>query len=233
MVSTVASAQAYVNLEYKDGTVRSYSTEKVKKVSFGEKEEADPTSINGHPCVKLAGYYWATENIGKSAVPAIAGPDAKDNNWMVYYYTLSEDNAMSAIKLWGHEGSHDWTLPNQSQWNALLDNCYWEWTDSYSLSSSPYNGKPGYIVYEAKKNDDKGKKDIENSGYTLTDSHIFLPAAGFYKKNMYSNEVAFQGEQGIYCLENNRDECLLIYRGNKSISHHNTTDGIAVRPVSE
>ena len=43
MVCTMANAQTYVNVELKDGTIRSYSEESTSKVTFGEKKGADPT----------------------------------------------------------------------------------------------------------------------------------------------------------------------------------------------
>ena len=43
MVCTMANAQTYVNVELKDGTIRSYSEEATSKVTFGEKKGADPT----------------------------------------------------------------------------------------------------------------------------------------------------------------------------------------------
>lgn len=219
----------YVNVRFEDGTVRSFEATPNMKVTFGEKEEEDPTSINGHPCVKLAGYYWATENVGESKVPAIAGPGTECNDWKSYFYTLDNDNAMLAALLWGHEGGHEWTLPNKLQWDALMDNCYWEWTNDY-------NGKSGYIVYEAKSDDDKGKKDIENSGYISTiDSHIFLPAAGIYDSDkLKGDEIVNQGSRGYYCLENYWDEDFEFRKGSISISHvQRSTDGLALRLVSK
>ena len=61
MVCTMANAQAYVNVELKDGTIRSYSEESTSKVTFGEKKGLEPTEfsqtviVNGHTvAVKLA-----------------------------------------------------------------------------------------------------------------------------------------------------------------------------------
>ena len=232
-VCSTAMAQTeskhYVNVRFENGTVRSFEATPNMKVTFGEKEEADPTSINGHPCVKLAGYYWATENIGESKVPAVAGPGTDGNDWNSYFYTIGDDNAMSAALFWGHEGDHEWTLPNMQQWDALMNNCYWEWTDDY-------NGKSGYIVYEAKSDGDKGKIDIENSGYMPTiDTHIFLPAAGWYNSNeLKGKEIVDQGSLGYYCLENNGTECQYFRKGSISIGHFNLiTDGQALRLVSK
>ena len=53
------------------------------------------------------------------------------------------------------------------------------WTSSYNGS-----GVAGYIVYVAKSSSDKGQcvgdGKVPSSNYSLSDSHIFLPAAGDY-----------------------------------------------------
>ena len=55
-----------------------------------------------------------------------------------------------------------------------------EWTENYNNS-----GVKGYVIYRAKAEDDKGVKRIKgvirslsSYSYTLSDAHIFLPAAG-------------------------------------------------------
>ena len=218
----------YVNVKFEDGTVRSFEATPNMKVTFGEKEEADPTSINGHPCVKLAGYYWATENVGESIVPAIAGPGTMSNNWKSYFYTQDDNNAMSAALLWGHEGGHDWTLPNQLQWETLIDNCYWVWVGEY-------NGQNGFMVYEAQTEDDKGKhvgSDSELSeAYTSTVPHIFLPATGVY--DVDQGRVDYQHSDGYYRSADGghylgfNDYILSVS------DYYLPADGIAVRLVSE
>ena len=79
-------------------------------------------TINGHDYVVLAGYKWATENVGEvNGVEAKAGPGANNNEWGCYYYTQS--NAITAAASWGGT----WTLPTIAQWQKLIDECYWEW----------------------------------------------------------------------------------------------------------
>lgn len=232
MCSVMLSAQTYVNVELKDGSVRSYSAELTSKVVFGEKEEADPTSINGHACVKLAGYYWATENVGECLVPAMAGPGTDGNGWNLYYYEQTDNYAMSAALLWGHEGGHAWTLPSKAQWQALIDGCYWEWTDSYGLTTSPYNGKTGYIVYEAESDGDKGQCNKENSGYSpATSTHIFLPAAGIRYEDRI--DVFKQGYIGCYWSADDKSYLGLFNVLRNVYDDDDSNYGYAVRPVSE
>ena len=82
-----------------------------------------------------------------------------------------------------------WRMPTYKEQAALRDSCYWEWTTNY-------NGKgvSGYIVYKAKAAADRGlKKHIGSStttsaSYSLSDAHIFLPAAG-NRDGTYLNNV--------------------------------------------
>ena len=104
-----------------------------------------------YACVILAGYKWATENLG--AVKGIT-PNATEEIYG-YYYTQS-DAIRAAASLGGK-----WALPTEEQWKALKDNCIWTWQESYSFGGKTMNG---YLVSD--------KKDASK--------FIFLPAAGVY-----------------------------------------------------
>ncbi|MCQ2129119.1 MAG: hypothetical protein MJZ08_06795 [Bacteroidaceae bacterium] len=68
MVSTMASAQTYVNVELKDGTIRSYSAESTSKVTFGEKTGTEPleseqmVTLNGHTVAVSVDEAGGTQN---------------------------------------------------------------------------------------------------------------------------------------------------------------------------
>ena len=83
-----------------------------------------------------------------------------------------EDDA--AIQNWGGA----WRMPTEADFDELLNNCYWVWTDSYNGSKIV-----GYIVYAVKSTSDKGKIVYEGETpsdiYSLSDTHIFIPASGF------------------------------------------------------
>lgn len=71
-----------------------------------------------------------------------------------------------------------WRMPTVVEQLGLINNCYWEWTDNYDGK-----GVVGYIGYKVKDASDKGKMKRNNTTvtvgtYSLTDAHIFLPAAG-------------------------------------------------------
>jgi len=83
---------------------------------------------------------------------------------------LSDD---AAYVNWGGK----WRMPTKTQQDELREQCYWVWTGSYNGS-----GIGGYIVYKVKAEADKGvtieKYMSPLSSYSLSDAHIFLPAAG-------------------------------------------------------
>ena len=195
--------------------------------------------INGHAYVNLAGKKWATENVGAcSTVTAVVRPETNTpgNDWGFYYYKQDYNDALNAAQSWGSETdanqvAHSWKLPSEEQWKALIEECYWEWTGSYNYPTSPYNGKPGYIVYQVKSDADKNQFNISNSGYTpATVNHLFLPAAGFYGDG--GDDVLDQGGHGCY-WSSGRARYLDFYNGNRRMDSSNPGDGMTVRPVSE
>ena len=211
---------------------------------FSKEVKADMTlyakwtgSINGHAYVELAGYKWATENVGKCSVTALAGPDLAYNNWGAYFY--QQNNASSAAQSWGSESDasqviYSWTLPSNKQWNDLINNCYWEWTNSYNYLTSPYNRKPGFIVYQAKSEEDKGQHDKKESGYApTTNPHIFLPAAGYIE--YFGVSEMHVTNQGVNCYYNTEDYMCVFkfgkdYRG--MIGYFDPDHGSTVRPIA-
>ena len=86
--------------------------------------------------------------------------------------TLDSDDDAASVN-WGGR----WRMPTRTEQKELITNCYWVWTSSYNDS-----GKAGYIIYKAKSSSDKGQVvtygKTPSSSYSLSDSHIFLPAAG-------------------------------------------------------
>ena len=64
-----------------------------------------------------------------------------------------------------------WRMPTKAQQDELRALCYWVWTESYGGS-----GVKGYVVYKTKAKANKRK--VSEGVYSLSDAHIFLPAAG-------------------------------------------------------
>ena len=84
---------------------------------------------------------------------------------------LSDD---AAYMNWGGK----WRMPTIKQQSELRHECYWVWTENYNGSNVK-----GCIIYKAKAPSDKGQQIYKNgtpsSSYSLSDAHIFLPAAGY------------------------------------------------------
>ena len=87
----------------------------------------------------------------------------------------------------------DYAMPTNADWSELSSQCYWVWTADYNGQ-----GVAGYIVYKAKADSDKGTKvysgNTPSASYSLSDAHIFLPAAG-YRSNAGLN---YAGSYGFY-----------------------------------
>ena len=213
---TMAIEQTYINVKLGEGIWRSFEETPRTEVSFGEKKEQDRTSINGHECVKLAGYYWATENVGVGCdVEALY--DANNDVWGSYY---KQTNALQAAATWGSEGGYTWALPSKEQWQALNDKCTWTWKDSY-----PYNNTnvPGMLVEGKEENGEEGNS-------------VFLPAAGYYSVGNNYNTVRYNKERGYYWSSDVEETTSYIRHFTKttlSIPTFTSTHGMSVRPVAE
>jgi uncharacterized repeat protein (TIGR02543 family) len=104
----------------------------------------------------------------------------------------------------------DWRMPTQAEFQELLDNCEWEWTDDY-------NGKGvrGFIVWDIR----------------FHKTHIFFPAAG-YLLNASENRTV--RNNGFYwsSMVNNSGACELnFYSGGRSVDYDGRAWGRSVRAV--
>ena len=175
---------------------------------------------NGHAYVDLglpSGLKWATMNVGATSPEGYGNyyawgeTEPQSSNryyWDSYKWSVdgsgstfrkyttpkkktldSEDDAASVN--WGGT----WRMPTRAELTELLANCYLVWTSSYNDS-----GKAGYIIYKAKSSSDKGQLvtsgNTPSSSYSLSDSHIFLPAAGC----RCSGSLYSAGSYGYYWL---------------------------------
>ena len=154
-----------------------------------------------------SGTRWATANVGASNPQDYGNYYAwgevttkSTYNWETYKYTDGKyDDQLTKYcskSSYGKDGFTDskttldlsddaayvnwggkWRMPTLAQQKELINQCYWVWTESYNGSNVK-----GYIVYKAKTSSDKGeyvyKGETPSSSYTLSDAHIFLPAAG-------------------------------------------------------
>lgn len=160
---------------------------------------------NGHEYVDLglpSGTLWATCNVGANKPWEYGdyfawGETTKkdDYGWSTYKYGVDEYNGNyskltkykrsdgnitlcpsddAAYINWGDK----WRIPTRAQQEEIVSQCYWVWTENYD-----YSNVSGYIVYKAKDSILRGVKIYSNEtpseSYTLNDTHIFLPAAGY------------------------------------------------------
>lgn len=154
----------------------------------------DQHSLNGHEYVDLgltSGKYWSTRNYGADS-PEEAGDYLSDT-----YINLIG-------KYWGE----DWRTPTKEEFQELIDECEWTWTER--------NGHNGYNI--------KGP-----NGNTM-----FLPAAG--KKDIIS--VSQLGTYAYYYTSTNGSFSMYrwILQGNASSTKLNETlvltDDYPIRPIS-
>ena len=164
----------------------------------------NPYLENGHDYVDLgltSGTKWATMNVGATRPEEYGNYYAWGEtttkeiyNWSTYLDGNISSNSDcgtdkdalkgvtdiagtqydAAYANWGGK----WRMPTYDQQTELLNECYWVWTENYNGSTVK-----GYIAYKAKTSSDKGKKiyssGIPSASYSLSDAHIFLPAAGY------------------------------------------------------
>ncbi len=83
-----------------------------------------------------------------------------------------------------HVKDSKWSMPTTADFAALNNSCHWVWTAKYD--DKTYNGEDaaGYIVYKKKSSGE----------YSLSDAHIFLPAAGY----RYGADLYDAGSGGTY-----------------------------------
>ncbi|MDO4949371.1 MAG: hypothetical protein Q4E55_04295, partial [Bacteroidales bacterium] len=101
-----------------------------------------------------------------------------------------------------------WRMPTQQEFNALMNDCAWEWTT-----------------------------EGDHNGYKVTDDYgnsIFLPAAGYYEAtSLYSvGEYGFYWSSSLY-TNSSRAYYLNSANGIHRVVDSNRYGGQSVRPVKE
>lgn len=144
---------------------------------------------------------------------------------------LDPEDDVAHVK-WGG----NWRMPTKEEQDELRNNCYWRWVTSY-------NGKSvnGYIIYKAKDATDKGKLTNDYSSYTpvgsysVSDSHLFLPAAG-YRFNSSHGSTGSTGNYWSSSLNSDYSNyaCDLYFDSDRVFSsYHYRYSGRTVRPVCQ
>ena len=236
------------------------STDNPRTITIGNKD-VSLTALFFAPTVDLgleSGTLWATRNLG-AAKPweygdyyAWGETETKDDyHWGTYKYCkgsaetltkycydakygndgftdnittlLPEDDAATAVL-----GS-DYSMPTVADWGELYTQCYWVWTN--------YNnqGVSGYIVYKAKAEGDKGTRGgTPSASYSLSDSHIFLPAAGYRDDTGLNRAGSFGGFWSASLFESRPNKARFCNFSSSLLgptSSNNRDCGFSVRPV--
>lgn len=175
-----------------------------------------------------SGTKWATCNIGATKPEECGGYFAwgevkpkKYYYWSTYKYGTDGDNIIKYCddSTFGKKGFTDgkynlepdddaayvnlgskWHTPTKEQQDELINHCYWVWTDNYNNSNVR-----GYIVYKAQNEVDMGVRVFKNlspiPSYSLSDAHIFLPAAGL----RVDDNLLYVGSDGYYWASEHTD----------------------------
>ncbi len=181
---------------------------KIATATFTVGEFTAPLTVNDHPYVELAGYYWATENVynATDATVKYIGTSAYGS-----YYVQNE--AITAATSWGGT----WTLPIEAQWTALLNGCTWTWMTDYKFGGTKMSG---YLVLD--------KSD--------SSKFIFLPAAGFYWSSVEHQDgyLLYWCSDELGNPSHDTDHAKELYgtSTSKVVQWGNEKTGFPVRPVA-
>lgn len=226
--------------------------------SIDENSVSENAAENGYKWVDLglpSGTRWATCNIGAEKPQDYGNYYAWGEviqksfySWSTYKYgsdydqltkycnkseygvndnkTVLELEDDAAYMNWGGK----WRMPTDEQQTELRKQCYWVWTESY-------NGVKGYIVYKAKTSSDKGVYVYEGenqSSYTISDVHIFLPAAG-HRDSYGFDGAGFGGSYWSSSLSVSRPgrACIVSLEPTSVVGSYSTSrsNGSSVRAV--
>lgn len=117
-----------------------------------------------------------------------------------------EDDAASVVM------GRQWHIPTEEQWQELIDEAVWTWTENYHNTSVS-----GYIVAN------RHNKDV----------HIFLPAAGFYDKNRFF-QGGFTGDYWSSSLDSDDSSYawfVSFHHDDCNVVRNNRYYGISIRAV--
>jgi hypothetical protein len=144
---------------------------KFKKYIFINKYQIPDENNSGGSWFKWNGNSWEFLGDGKKVLDA--ADDAATANW-----------------------GGKWRMPIQKDWEELYKNCYGVWTENYNGT-----GVNGWVFYKAKAAANKNKRVFKGqtplATYSLSDTHIFLPASG-----LWWGDIKDRGKKCYYWLSN-------------------------------
>ena len=122
------------------------------------------------------------------------------------------------------------SIPTYKDWCELDSSCYWVWTNDYNGHSIS-----GYMVFKAKSNEDKGIKiysnDTLSKSYSMSDTHIFLPATGSRHKWSLNNAGYYGYYWSSTLLDKYPSRALRLYFDSKQIIVDHSSNRCNGRPI--
>ena len=256
---TAIPATGYYFTQWSDGNTDNPRTIKVGKDDISLTAEFVAATIATVDLGLTSGNLWATCNVGAinpwnyGNYYAWGETETKDNySWDTYKYCNGSYNSLTKYNNDASYGTVDnkttlesaddaatvafganYSMPTTADWNELSNQCYWVWTNNYNEQNVS-----GYIVYRAKSNSDKGVKvysgGTPSPSYSLSDAHIFLPAAG-YRDLSYLYNAGSNGYYWSSSLDeggpNNARDCNFYSIGVFPSFYNVRYCGFSVRPV--
>lgn len=202
-----------------------------------------PTAVQAIDLGLPSGLKWANMNVGATSVTSygdyFAWGETKTKKkfiWETYLLCNGSSTTMTKYCTKSTYGEVDhkevlepsddaahvnwggnWRMPTDDEFDELIANCYIVCTMNYNNS-----GVAGSIIYKVKSNSDKGIvvscDETPSSSYSVTDTHIFMPAAGRYEDNGFSSG----GTYGFYWTSS-----LYVWKSYGAWRQPFGTDGVA------
>ena len=202
--------------------------------------EIEPYYVEGHaydnPCSNWAtvdgrtitGYDWTTYSEFDGNTSGSDFTKYKD----AASATLLPDDDVASTKAFDLENC---AMPTTEEFLALKENCYWVWTDNYEGQTFNNSDAAGYIVYKVKKGKGKNLVTYKNNNsqedyvslfgdYSLSDPHIFIPAAGY----RYEADLLNPGVDGNYWSSS-----LYTYRPYRALSLYFNSDLVYPQDIND
>lgn len=178
-----------------------------------------PSSVQAIDLGLPSGLKWANMNVGATSVTSygdyFAWGETKTKKkfiWETYLLCNGSSTTMTKYCTKSTYGEVDhkevleplddaahvnwggnWRMPTDEEFDELIANCYIVCTMNYNNS-----GVAGSIIYKVKSSSDKGivisQDETASGNYSLSDTHIFMPAAGRYDEYGFTSG----GNYGFY-----------------------------------
>lgn len=174
-------------------------------------------------------YYWDTYKYCNATSNSLTKYNKNASNGTIDNKTTLEPADDVAAAVYGT----DYSMPTKADWDELSNQCYWVWTNKYNEQNVS-----GHIVYRAKSDGDKGVKVYVDGtaldSYSLSDVHIFLPAAGYrFNSGPYlAGDAGYYWSSSLYVNKPSCAQCIEFNSNNVYPSSHNDRcNGLSIRPV--